>query len=519
MDRNAEIVIAVDIGTTGTKALAVERNGTVRHGHSAGYPLDTPLPGRAEQNPEAIFEAVLTCIERTVKDGGFAPGDILAVSFSSANHSLILLDGEDRPLTPSVTWADLRAAAQAERLRGDGSGLAVYKRTGTPVHPMSPLVKLIWFREEKPDLWRKARRFVGIKEYVLLRLFGEAVTEYSMATATGLFNLETLDYDDGALALAGVERERLPRIAPTTGLLSGLSRDMAARLGLSPETPFILGGQDGVLANLGIGAMDEGVYAVTIGTSSAVRTAVRKPLLDPEGRLFCYALTPDDWIVGGPSNNGAVAVKWMAERLFPGRALEDVLPMAEQVPPGANGLLFAPFLSGERAPYWDPRARGVLLGLTLAHREEDMIRAAMEGVVFQVAAIAEQIRQAGRPIREVRASGGFARSRLWCQMLADVLDTPVCVPPSVESSALGAAKLAFFALDGVKMPPWREPGANAVPEGAGIYRPDAGNAAVYRHLMPVYLGMYDVMKHAVQAIDGLPRPVPRPNARDADSPG
>lgn len=506
MDGKRDILIAVDIGTTSTKALAVDGRGTVRNGHSVAYPLVTPQPGRAEQDPDVIFEAVTACIERAVKDGGHAPQDILGVSFSSASHSLILLDGEGRPLTPSVTWADLRSAAQAERLLSDGSGLDLYRRTGTPIHPMSPLSKLLWFREEAPDLWRRTRVFAGIKEYVLLRLFGEAVTDHSMASGTGLFNLKTLDYDDGALELAGVDRGQLPRLAPTTETISGLPRDLAARLGLSPDTPFVLGAQDGVLANVGIGAMEEGVFAVTIGTSSAVRTAAGQPVLDPDGRLFCYALTPEDWIVGGPSNNGAVAVQWMAERLFPGRRLEEVLPLAEQAPPGADGLLFAPLLAGERAPHWDPHAKGVMLGLTLAHREEHLLRAAMEGVLFQVAAIMRQIRRTGRPIREVRASGGFARSAFWCRMLADVLDTPVTVPPAVESSALGAAKLARHALAGTEQPPWRVAGGNEVPAGSIVYRPDPANADRYKAILPLYFDLYDSTKQAMRALDGFRQP-------------
>lgn len=501
MGKNPDIVIAVDIGTTSTKVLAVDRSGTVRGAHGAGYPLLVPKPGYAEQDPDAILEAVVQGIERVVKDGGYTPDDILCVSFSSASHSLIVLDERDKPLTRSVTWADQRSSTQAERLLADGRGLANYMRTGTPIHPMSPLAKLIWLREEAPDVWQQARRFVGIKEYVLLNLIGEAVTDYSMATGTGLFHLEKLDYDDEALAIAGIHRDRLPRVLPSTGIVTGLSGSLAKRLGLSPDTPFVLGGQDGVLANLGIGAMGDGVFAVTIGTSSAVRTAVRKPLLDGQGRLFCYALTPDDWIIGGPSNNGAVAVKWMAERLYPGRPLEEVFALAEDVPPGADGLLFAPLLAGERAPHWDSHAKGVMLGLTLAHRENHMIRAAMEGVVFQVASIVEQIRQAGQPVREVRASGGFARSALWCGMLADVLDTPVAVPPTVESSALGAARLAFYAMEGKGKPPWHDPEGNPLPSGSVTYEPNPNRAARYRSILPLYRKMYESTKDIMRQLD------------------
>jgi gluconokinase len=269
-------------------------------------------------------------------------------------------------------------------------------------------------------------------------------------------------------------------------------------MGLRADTPFIVGAQDGVLANLGIGAVEDGVLAVTIGTSGAVRTCVNRPVLDPEGRLFCYALTQDHWMVGGPSNNGAIVARWISDRLYPGKPMEEILPLAAASPPGSNGLVFLPLLSGERAPFWDAQAKGVMFGLTLAHTEKDMLRAALEGVLFQITAIVSLMKQAGEGPKEVRASGGFARSSLWCQMLADMLGVPVRVPESVESSGLGAAQLGLYAMEDCAGPLLRWKNA----EGS-LYEPDAANHRVYQNRLPLYLSLYDRLKEPMRELSEL----------------
>lgn len=498
MSKELDIVIAIDIGTTSTKTLAVDREGHIHNSHSVAYPLHTPSPGYAEQDPDVIYEAVLDAVASVMKKGGYTAEQIVCVTFSSANHSLILIDEQGIPLTPSITWADQRSAAQAERLLSDGTGLPIYLRTGTPIHPMSPLVKLIWMKEERPDLFFAAKQFIGIKEYVLNKLFGVMMMDHSIASATGLFNLETLAWDKEALLLADVREDQLPTLVPSTERITGLKLEAAERMGLNGSTTFVLGAQDGVLANLGIGAVEEGVLAVTIGTSGAVRTATNKPTVDPEGRLFCYALTEDCWIVGGPSNNGAIVAQWISERLYPGKPLDEVLPLAASVPAGANGLLFLPLLSGERAPFWDAQAKGVMFGLTLSHVETDMLRAAMEGVIFQITAIVSLMKQAGQKPREVRASGGFARSTLWCQMMADMLGVPVRVPVSVESSGLGAAQLGLYAMDDCKgsLLRWKET------EGS-LYEPNEKTHSLYQGLLPLYLSLYDRLKEPMREISRL----------------
>jgi len=495
MSRQGAVVLAVDIGTTSTKTLAADETGRVLAEHSVAYPMHSPEPGAAEQDPDEICEAVLEGLAAVMRRAGLAKDDVLCVSLSSAMHSLIALDREDRPITRSITWADQRAAAQAERLNADGSGLDVYRRTGTPVHAMSPLVKLMWLREERPDIWRRAARFAGIKEYVLHRLFGVWVTDHSLASATGCFNLEKLAWDEEALRLAGVREEQLPKPVPTTHILKGLDEEAARRTGLGRETPFVVGASDGTLANLGVGALAPGILAVTIGTSGAVRAAVDRPATDPQGRLFCYALTEREWIVGGPTNSGAIAVRWMADRVCPDRPMEEAVGLAATVPPGADGLLFLPHLAGERAPFWNPLAQGVLFGLTLAHGSAHLIRAAMEGVLFQIRAVVSAVEKMTGRAREIRASGGFAKSPFWCQMLADMTGTPVLVPDTVEGSGMGAVLLGLHALRTPDRP-------LAIPEPAGgtRYEPDAAVHARYSELIPMYLELYERLKEPMRAM-------------------
>jgi gluconokinase len=315
LSNDNKCVVAVDIGTTSTKTLVIDRMGKVIASHFIEYPLHTPKPDIAEQDPDEIFAAVLTGIRVVKEKSGIASREVLAVSFSSAMHSLIAVDEHLNPLTQCITWADNRGSRYAGQLKADDRGHRIYLATGTPIHPMSPLLKLMWMREFEPELFKKVFKFIGIKEYVFAKLFDRYVIDYSIASATGLFNLEQLDWDPLAMETAGISKERLSEPVNTTFKLQGMNTDYADQMGLDRETPFIVGASDGVLANLGIGAVEPGVYAVTIGTSGAVRGIVKKPLTDSQGRLFCYALTEDNWVIGGAINNGGIMFRWVRDQL------------------------------------------------------------------------------------------------------------------------------------------------------------------------------------------------------------
>ncbi|RLP95015.1 carbohydrate kinase [Micromonospora sp. CV4] len=483
------MVVGVDIGTTSTKTVAYDTGGRQLATQSVGYPLDGPQPGYAEQDPQLILDAVLESIRAVVAE---LTEPVDALSFGSAMHSLIGLDAAGSPLTPSVTWADARATRQAERLRAVPSGLALHRRTGTPMHPMSPLPKLLWFAEQEPKLFERVAHWVGIKDWVLLRLCDALVTDHSVASATGLMDIHRLEWDSEALTIAGITEEQLPQLVSTTTVLPGITPQAAAATGLPQRTPVVVGAGDGPLANLGLGAVQPGMVACTIGTSGAMRVMVERPGVDPLGGVFCYALTEDRWVVGGAINNGGIVLRWAGEALAPDlgeRSEEELVALAARAPVGSGGLIMLPYLHSERAPHWSALPRGAYVGLTHSHRREHLIRAALEGVCQQLALVLNSVRAAGNEVREIRAGGGFARSGLWRQMLADVLGLPVSFPAGPEGSGFGAALLGMQALGMI-------PSIDVATDLARIeetVRPDAAAAATYASLLPLFAELYDAL--------------------------
>lgn len=489
-------IVAVDIGTTSTKSVVIDRSGEVRGIHAVGYPLHTPMPGRAEQEPEEILAAAVEAVQTALAKSGVTRGEILAMAMSSAMHSLIALDGDGSLLTPCITWADNRASSYVQELLEQQEGQAIYRATGTPIHPMSPLLKLMWMRTHQPETFQQARMFVGIKEYVLYRWFDRYVMDESNASATGLYHLRNRTWHAPSLQLAGITPDRLPELVPTTHVLEGMSADWAEKLGVPADVPVIVGASDGVLANVGIGAVEPDAFAVTIGTSGAVRAVVKEPLTDPQSRTFCYALTPDRWVVGGAINNGGVLMRWVRDELATKEAAEAaasgkdpydaLMELAASAPVGANGLVVLPLFAGERAPYWNADVRGTFFGLSLAHGKQDMVRAVLEGICYAVRSVTEAVQDAAGKPREIRASGGFARAPFWRQMLADVLGAPLTVPDVIESSALGAAALGLHALG--EMPDLSA--ARAWSSASYTHDPDAASGAVYDELFAIYQDLY-----------------------------
>lgn len=364
-------MIGIDIGTTSTKSVLFTEQGEVITTSTQEYPLYTPAPDVAEQDPDEIMQAAIRSVHGVMTQSGVSANQILFVSCSSAMHSVIAMDQNDHPLTRCITWADNRSAAWSAKLQENGVGHQVYLRTGTPIHPMSPLTKLMWLRHDEPELFERTAKFISIKEYLFFRLFGQYIVDHSIASCTGLLNLEQLDWDQEALDIAGITPNHLSKLVPTTYTIEGMHPEWAEKMALSPSTPFVIGASDGVLSNLGVNAIKPGIVAATIGTSGAIRTVVDRPVTDPKGRTFCYALTEKLWVVGGPVNNGGMLFRWVRDE-FAASEVEtakrlginsyDVLTkIAERVPPGSEGLLFHPYLSGERAPLWNPDARGSFL--------------------------------------------------------------------------------------------------------------------------------------------------------------
>lgn len=495
MDKN-KYMLGVDIGTTSTKAVLFRETGEVIANENNGYDLYKPDIYTAEQDPEEILQAVLLSIGNVMKKSQINPEDLTFISFSSAMHSVIAMDENDRNITRCITWADNRSSNWAKKINEEFNGHAIYSRTGTPIHPMSPLCKIAWMENEVPEVSSKTKKYIGIKEYIFYKLFNEYAVDYSIASCTGLMNLESLSWDKEALKVAGITEDKLSRIVSTKEVFTGCESSYAEQMGILKETKFVIGASDGVLSNIGVNAIKKGEVAVTIGTSGAIRTVVPKPHTDPKGRIFCYALTEDHWVIGGPVNNGGIVFRWIRDELAASEVETakrlgidpyDVLTrIASQVRPGADGLLFHPYLAGERAPLWNADVRGSFIGLTLSHQREHLIRASLEGVIYNLYSVFLALTEVmDEPVTTIKATGGFARSELWRQMLADIFDQEVIVPESYESSCLGACLLGLFALGKIDS-------FEVVEDLIGEthkHRPNPSHVKEYRKLIPIFISL------------------------------
>lgn len=452
------ISIGIDIGTTQTKAVAFDEQAQVIDSAYFPYPLIQEQPGMAEQDQELIFHAVCTVIQQ-LTEGLSKEATIDVISFSSAMHSLILLDDQMVPLTRMITWADTRATEQAERLRASPIGRNIYQQTGTPLHPMTPFAKIKWLQETQTELTERTAYYIGIKEYIIYRLFGKLITDYSTASGTGYFDIHRFKWADDVLDYLNISERQLPEIEPPTTKLPRLSSEMQETLNLRNDISFILGGADGPLSNLGLGAFGEDIAALTVGTSGAIRFITNHPQLHPNMETFCYVLDKTHWVVGGATSNGAGIFDWASQMLMQevteqaiaqgDNPYDALLSAVAFVPPGANGLLFQPYLLGERAPLWDAEASGSFLGLQRHHTEKEMMRAILEGICLNLKRILEGICQEDQ-LSELRATGGFAQSYVFRQLMADVLGYPLVFPTVSEASALGAVFLGWQSMGKIK---------------------------------------------------------------------
>lgn len=489
-------MIGVDIGTTSTKSVLYDENGQFIMKHNIGYPLHTPNVDVSEENPDELFDAVLMTVKYVVREANIKKEDIKLISFSAQMHSLIALDAQHHRLTESITWADNRASKYAELINKEHQGSDIYQRTGTPIHPMSPLSKIFWMKHEQSDIYKQTAMFADIKTYIFYQLFEKYVIDYSMASATGMFNLEKLDWDKEALELLGITEAQLPQLVPTTHILKGMKKRYATLMGIDENTPIIVGASDGVLSNLGVNSYKKGEVAVTIGTSGAIRTVINKPRTDYKGRIFCYVLDEDHYVIGGPVNNGGVVLRWLRNELLASEVETakrlgvdpyDVLTkIASRVKPGAEGLIFHPYLAGERAPLWNADARGSFFGLTLSHQKEHMIRAALEGVLYNLYTVyLALIEVMNETPSTIKATGGFAKSEVWRQMMADIFDTDLIVPESYESSCLGACVLGLKALGEID-------DFSIIEEMVGTtnaHQPDSATVQVYQQLVSIFINL------------------------------
>ncbi len=479
--------IGIDIGTTSTKAVAFSATGQILAKQACSYPMLHPQENRHEQNPETILEAVVSSL--IALSSQLPQHKPVLISFSAAMHSLILMDANDIPLTNCIIWADNHAADLAIALRATVKGKKIYHATGVPIHAMSPLCKMWWFKINEPAIFSTTARFIGIKEYVFQRLFAKYIIDTAIASATGLLNSVELRWEKISLTLLGIEEQQLSAIVSTTHIeyLPAVKHNkLTERLQAFKATPFITGSSDGALANLGTGATVKDSMAITIGTSSAARITTTQPETDKDMRTFCYYLSGGQYIIGGASNNGAIVIQWLKENLLQDKSpYDEFINLACSIASGSEGLILLPYILGERAPLWNSAARGVYFGLDVKHTINHMVRAALESVIYNVYGIGKILMEKAN-VTTIYVSGGFTESSLWVQMLADIFNLPVIVSTAEENAALGAVMVGIEAL---------HLSSSINIEIGKTFLPDKKNQLIYQRQCAKMERLYALVKH------------------------
>lgn len=497
------IIIAVDIGTGSVRALLVDRELNVLGQHSIGLNLEEPVQGWSQQDPKNVSDATQAVVANLIQGSSEIKNRIAGICFSSAVSSLLPVDHHGQPLYPALIWADTRASGQADQLIAS-YGTELYRRTGCPLHASYWLPKLLWIKENQPEIFSQAASWLTIKDYVLAQLTGDLLIDISNAAATGILNPTQRWWDELALDLANIRAQQLPSIAETTEILHSLQPSVARTLGLPVGLPLVVGAGDGVLSSLGAGAVQPGQATTMIGSSGACRTVAYGPGgIDPLGRTWSYPLAGGIWISGGAENSGGLVVQWLIDNVYQAEKVAEPLSVlfseAAGVAPGGEGLIFLPYLLGERAPIWNADARGVFLGLSAHHHRPHLARAVLEGTVYALYSIFEALNEKFGPIKEVRASGGYVRSPEWLQIQADFFGKRLSVPKNYEGSAMGAAMLGHFALGHI----------SSLEEAAGRIKsdfevePNPEASAIYNEIIPIYKNAYSSLTSVFTSLRSL----------------
>jgi gluconokinase len=444
-----QYVVSVDIGTTRCKAMLYRIGGAVVQTTDREYRTHHPRPGYVEQDPEEVLKAAVRTVADLVEKTGIPPGSVATLSFAGIWQSILPVDRQGRALAPSLTWADCRALRQSERLRRELSAEEVLERTGCTIHPMYFLPRLLWYRENAPELFEKTDRFVSIKEYVLHKLFGTFKADRSIASGTGIWSMRTMDWDEQLLQAVGCSPRMFPPVFEPTESAGGLVPGYAAAMGLRSGTPGILGAADGALSHLGSCGLRADRMSITVGTGSGLRRRKEEPTVLKGSELWCYYMVDGSWLLGGIVQAAGNVVKWfadnfLAEETSESQALEKLNRFAEAIAPGSEGLLFLPLLAGERSPHYRPEARGLVYGLTFSHTKRHLIRAVLEGISYRLYSVYALLASGENP--EIVVTGGILNSPVWLQITADFFGERLRVPNILETSAWGGILLGLQSL-------------------------------------------------------------------------
>src|SRR6056297_176369 len=481
--------LGIDVGTTGIKALVVNEKGQVLKQYNSSLKLTVPKPGWAEQDPDDWLKAVMELLKEVSKEY-----DIKSISFSGQMHSLVMLDKNDQVLRNAILWCDQRTTAQCqkatERIGGEQS---VIRLIANPILEGFTLGKILWVKENEPQIYHQVKRVMMPKDYICMKLGGEYGTDYSDASGTAYLNVYDSSWSQEIFEQLNIDPSILPPVFESQKVRGILKADLAQELGWK-DTLIVSGGADNAVAAYGIGISKPGDTMVSIGTSGTVLTATEKGEPDFDGKIhFFHHVLPGQKYYMGVMLSAAHSLNWVLKTFDIQWTFEDLEKKIAQIKPGSGGVLFLPYLNGERTPLRDPNARGVLFGLSSKTTSEEVIRAVIEGVTFGLRDSFELIKEKTE-IKTIRAVGGGAKNKTWCSIIADNLKMPISVPENDEGGAYGAAMLAAKGA-GIQ----EEELANWVQINETI-QPNPENYKIYDQLYEQFKALYSDLKERFKTI-------------------
>jgi xylulokinase len=439
-----KLLLGLDISTTGAKALLVDATGQVVASASTALSLSTPHPLWSEQNPADWWQGMAASIQQALTEANATGNDVAAIGLTGQMHGLVMLDAQGDVLRPAILWNDQRTSAQCDEIRARLGKARLIQITGNDALTGFTAPKILWVQEHEPEVYARCQHILLPKDYIRFRLTGAYGMDRAGGSGTILFDIKARTWSPEVLDALGIPADWLPPTYEGPQVTGTVSAAAAQVTGLVAGTPVVGGGGDQAAQAVGVGAVQPGIVALTLGTSGVVFATTESPLVEPEGRLhaFCHAV-PGRWHFMGVMLSAAGSLQWYRDSLAPELSFDELTREAAGVPPGSDGLFFLPYLTGERTPYPDPLARGAWVGLTVRHGRAHLTRAVLEGVAFGIKDGFTLIQQAGLgEIRQVRVSGGGAKSPLWRQIMADALDAELVTVNTTEGAAFGAALLA-----------------------------------------------------------------------------
>lgn len=492
-------LMGLDISTTGAKALIIDTDGRVIASHSTPQPISAPRPLWSEQNPSDWWGGMVESIRAVLAQIDHAD-EIAAIGLTGQMHGLVALDHDGGVLRPAILWNDQRTAEECAYITEMIGSDRLIALTGNQALTGFTAPKIIWIRNHEPELYEQIKQVLLPKDYIRYRLSGTYATDLAGAAGTLLLNVAERKWSDEVLQRLDIPAEWLPPTHEGTEITSTVSAEAAAVTGLKAGTPIVGGAGDQAAGAVGVGAVEPGVVALTVGTSGVVFAPLGSYTYEPQGRLhaFCHA-APGLWHFMGVMLSAAGSLQWYRDTLAPNVDFSVLVAEAVDIPPGSDGLLFLPYLTGERTPHPDPLARGAFIGLTTRHSAAHLTRAVLEGVAFGLrdSFALIQASAAGREIKQVRVSGGGAKSPLWRQIMADVIGMPLVSVEAVEGAAYGAALLA-----GVGAGVWSDVKAAAGVVSLGEITEPSAAQAEYENLYRLYGQLYPALKPIFGALAG-----------------